>query len=53
MLTIDGSDSISDDKWNELNQAIKTFIKHLSDEDMIATIIFNENKIECVTEPPK
>jgi secreted protein with Ig-like and vWFA domain len=50
MFTIDGSGSMSGSKWKHVRKAINMFIENLSDEDMISTIIFND-EARCVTEP--
>ena len=50
MFTIDGSGSMAGSRWNNLRKAINMFINNLSDEDMISTIIFNDEAV-CVTEP--
>lgn len=49
MLTIDGSNSLSGGKWKDVCKAIDQFIKNLSEEDMIATIIYND-KAKLVTQ---
>lgn len=52
MFTIDGSGSMSGSKWAQVRRAISSFINNLSDEDMISTIIFN-NQAVCVTDPSR
>jgi uncharacterized protein YegL len=50
MFTIDGSGSMAGSRWKNVCQAINMFIENLSDEDMVSTIIFNDEAV-CVTEP--
>jgi Mg-chelatase subunit ChlD len=42
MFTIDGSGSMSGNRWSNVRRAINMFIENLSEDDMISTIIFND-----------
>jgi len=50
MFTIDGSGSMAGSRWNKVRGAINMFIENLSEDDLVSTIIFNDNAV-CVTEP--
>lgn len=39
---------MSGTKWRHVKSAISKFIENLSDEDMISTIIFND-EAKCIT----